>query len=40
MDGGNWVMTKRQKTNIPVKVPLLGKALEIINKYKNHFVYW
>jgi integrase/recombinase XerD len=36
MDGCNWIMTKRQKTKIPVKVPLLGRALEIINKYDNH----
>ncbi|MGJ8551094.1 site-specific integrase [Winogradskyella wichelsiae] len=36
MDGGNWIMTKRQKTNTIVKVPLLGKALEIITKYKDH----
>ncbi len=36
MDGSNWIMTKRKKTNVPVKVPLLGKALKIINKYKDH----
>lgn len=36
LDGGNWIITKRQKTNSPVKVPLLGKAEELINKYKNH----
>lgn len=36
IDGGNWIMTKRQKTNTPIKVPLLPHALEIINKYKDH----
>ncbi|WP_452228958.1 site-specific integrase [Lacinutrix sp. MEBiC02404] len=36
MDGGNWIRTKRQKTNTVVKVPLLGQALDIVNKYKDH----
>ncbi len=36
MDGGNWIMTKRQKTNTVVKVPLLAQALDIVNKYKGH----
>ncbi|WP_431472006.1 site-specific integrase [Nonlabens sp. SCSIO 43208] len=36
IDGGNWIMTKRQKTNTTVKVPLLGQALDIVNKYKDH----
>lgn len=36
IDGSNWIMTKRQKTNTPVNVPLLNKAEELINKYKNH----
>ncbi len=36
IDGGNWIMTKRQKTNTSVKVPLLPHALDIINKYKDH----
>lgn len=36
IDGSDWIITKRQKTNTPVKVPLLAKAQEIINKYKNH----
>jgi integrase len=31
-----WIMTNRQKTNEPVKIPLLPKALAIIEKYKNH----
>jgi len=36
IDRSNWIMTKRQKTNIPIKVPLLGKAQELIDKYNNH----
>lgn len=35
-DGNLWIMTSRQKTNTAVKVPLLPKALEIIDKYKGH----
>jgi integrase len=36
MDGEKWVMSTRTKTGIPENVPLLPKALEILNKYKNH----
>jgi site-specific recombinase XerD len=36
IDGGNWIMTKRQKTDTIVKVPLLGQALDIVHKYKDH----
>lgn len=36
MDGNNWIFTKRQKTKSSVKVPLLEKAQEIIEKYRNH----
>ncbi len=36
IDGSNWIMTKRQKTKTPVKVPILGKAEELISKYRNH----
>ncbi|TVZ57537.1 site-specific recombinase XerD [Flavobacteriaceae bacterium MAR_2010_105] len=36
IDGGNWIMTKRQKTKSSVKVPLLRKAEDLIIKYKNH----
>jgi integrase len=31
-----WITTNRQKTNEPVKVPLLPKALAIVEKYKGH----
>lgn len=36
IDGNKWIITKRQKTGTPVKVPLLPKSLHIIEKYKNH----
>lgn len=35
-EGEFWIKTKRQKTNTPVIVPLLPKALHIIEKYSNH----
>jgi len=31
-----WIATNRQKTNEPVRVPLLPKALAIVEKYKGH----
>lgn len=36
IDGKEWIVTKRQKTNVPVKVPILAKAKEIIHKYQGH----
>lgn len=36
IDGGNWIVTKRQKTKSAVKVPLLGKTEELIEKYSDH----
>lgn len=36
IDGSNWIVTKRQKTKTPIKVPLLDPALELIKKYGNH----
>jgi len=35
-DKNLWIITKRQKTGSPVKVPLLEKAEEILNKYGDH----
>lgn len=32
----HWIVTKRQKTNTSVKIPLLPKALAIVEKYQNH----
>ncbi len=34
IDGRYWIFTKREKTDERVKVPLLPKALEIIEKYR------
>lgn len=36
IDGKQWINSHRQKTSIPVKIPLLSKALTIITKYKEH----
>ncbi|TAJ13742.1 site-specific integrase [Marinilabiliaceae bacterium JC017] len=36
IDGYQWIHTKRKKTDIPVHIPLLPVALEIIEKYKEH----
>ena len=36
IDGEQWIMTERQKTGSVTNVPLLPKAIEIIDKYKNH----
>ncbi|MDY7396999.1 site-specific integrase [Aureibaculum sp. 2210JD6-5] len=35
IDGNYWIFTKREKTNETVKVPLLPKALDIIDKYRD-----
>lgn len=36
IDRKQWIYSQREKTNIPVKIPLLSKALDIIEKYKTH----
>lgn len=36
IDGAQWIMSERQKTGNITNVPLLPKALEIIEKYKDH----
>jgi len=36
IDGGQWIITKRQKTNTQVKVPVLEQTQRLINKYKNN----
>ena len=36
IDGNDWIFTNRQKTKTPVKIPLLHKAKNLIEKYKNH----
>ena len=36
IDGDYWIFTQREKTEQPVKIPLLKKALDIIKKYDNN----
>lgn len=36
VDGKKWIITKRQKTKTPVKIPLLEKAHELLIKYEGH----
>lgn len=36
LDGYKWIMTKRQKNGNSVKIPLLPKALSLIETYKTH----
>ncbi len=35
IDGDWWIMMTRKKTNLPVRVPLLPKAMVLIEKYKR-----
>jgi len=35
-DGEIWIMTNRQKTDIPTRVPLLPMAIELMRKYEHH----
>lgn len=35
MDGEYWIKTFRQKTEVPVNVPVLQPAMSIIKKYRN-----
>jgi site-specific recombinase XerD len=36
MDKEKWIATSRQKTESSVRIPLLPKALRLIDKYKDH----
>lgn len=36
IDGENWISIHRQKSQQPVRIPILPKAQEIINTYKDH----
>ncbi len=36
IDGNLWIITNRQKTDKKVRIPLLKKAEDIINRYKGH----
>ncbi len=35
-DGAKWILTSRQKTEIPQRIPLLKPALDLIDKYADH----
>jgi site-specific recombinase XerD len=36
VDGEQWLVSRRQKTDISARIPLLPAALTIISKYKDH----
>jgi len=36
VDGNQWIFSLRQKTETPTRIPLLPKALEILDKYKDY----
>lgn len=36
IDGKQWIHSQREKTSVPIKIPLLSKALVIIKKYETH----
>jgi site-specific recombinase XerD len=36
IDGQLWIYTTREKTNTPLQIPVLPKALELIEKYKDN----
>lgn len=35
IDGKGWIIYERKKTGVQARIPLLPKAVEIINNYKN-----
>ncbi|UUW08786.1 site-specific integrase [Flavobacterium plurextorum] len=36
VDGEQWILKERQKTGSPINIPLLPKAVEILDRYKSH----
>lgn len=36
IDGEQWIMVRRQKSNVPVKLPLLDEAKSILDKYADY----
>lgn len=36
IDGNDWIITSRQKTDTDVRIPLLPQAEELIKKYRDH----
>jgi integrase len=35
-DGNQWIISNRQKTGSPLRIPILPKAWAMIDRYKNH----
>lgn len=35
IDGEKWIVTARQKTKTPTRLPLLPQAMKILNAYKH-----
>ncbi len=36
INGMNWIITQREKTTTPVRIPILSQAQFLIDKYKDH----
>ncbi|MFV0268667.1 MAG: site-specific integrase [Draconibacterium sp.] len=36
IDGMSWIVTQREKTSTPVRIPILSKAEYLIGKYREH----
>jgi len=36
IDDNLWIVTRRQKSNVKARVPLLPKALQLVEKYRDH----
>ncbi|NEW83361.1 MAG: site-specific integrase [Mariniphaga sp.] len=36
IDGNQWIITSRKKTETPLRIPILPKAMEIMEKYRNN----
>jgi site-specific recombinase XerD len=36
IDGNKWLLSKRQKTDVSARIPLLPAALDIVEKYNDH----
>jgi integrase len=36
VDGERWILTERQKTGSPINIPLLPKAIKIMERYTDH----
>lgn len=36
VDGNQWILSERQKTNSTTRIPLLPNAIKILEKYKDH----